>query len=146
MSFQLGMGLGRQNHALAPHSRSLALRICNFLRNRLGLAIDKVIHHDNVIIAVIVRTWSDVACGDSHAGDPRVVIYDAEERQTSIARRGWGKTAEQELAVSIEKCNQRAGSAVALLFARATPIRLIDVGEDRPEAPYGCWNSSIKSG
>jgi hypothetical protein len=52
----------------------------------LGLAIDKVIHHDDVILDVIVRTWGGVSCGDPHAGDLSVVINDTEERETSIAR------------------------------------------------------------
>jgi hypothetical protein len=45
----------------------------------VGLAIDKVIHHDNVILVVIVWTWGGVPGRDPHAGDPGVGVYDAEE-------------------------------------------------------------------
>jgi hypothetical protein len=45
----------------------------------VGLAIDEVIHHDNVIFVVIVRTWGGVTCRDPHTGDPGVVIHNAEE-------------------------------------------------------------------
>lgn len=49
------------------------------LGKRMGLAIDKVIHHDNVILAVIIRAWGGVPCGDPHVGDPGIVKYNAEE-------------------------------------------------------------------
>ena len=59
-------------------SRSLVFPLVR-LGKRVGLAIDKVIHHDNVILAVIVRTWGGVPGHDPHAGDPGVVINHAEE-------------------------------------------------------------------
>src|SRR5262245_48318406 len=34
------------------------------LRKRVGLAIDKVIHHDDVILVVIIRTWRSIAGDD----------------------------------------------------------------------------------
>ena len=66
----------RQGRRSLDHSSSYWVT----LGKRIGLAIDKVIHHDDVILAVIVRTWGGVPCRDPHAGDPSVVINDAEER------------------------------------------------------------------
>jgi hypothetical protein len=64
----------RQDRRTVDHSSS-----DSDLGKRVGLAIDKVIHHDNVIFIVIVRTWGGVPGRDPHASDPGVVIYDAEE-------------------------------------------------------------------
>ena len=50
------------------------------LGKRMRLAIDKIIHHDDVILAIIVRTRGSVTCCNSHAGYPSIVIYDAEKR------------------------------------------------------------------
>lgn len=113
-----------------------------FLWKSHGFAVDKVIHHDDVIFAVIIRTWGNVAGRNPHPSDPSVVKFDAEERLISVARRGWDKTAEQQLAVDTEKLHQRAGAAVAALFAGTTAIRLIDVSEDCAEATNCCWRIS----
>lgn len=109
----------------------------------MGLTVDKVVHHDDVICLVIVRTWSNIAGRNPHAGDPRVVEFDPEERKTSITRRGWHKATEQQPAVSTEKLHQRARFAVALFCAWTTAIGLIDVGEDRTKTSNRCANFSI---
>jgi hypothetical protein len=108
----------------------------------MRLAINKIIHHDDVILAVVVRTWSNVACCNSHAGYTSIVKYDTEKRDISITWRRWDKTAEQQLAVGAEILHPRAGSTVAVLFARATSIRLIDVSEDCAEATNSRRNAS----
>jgi len=108
----------------------------------MRLAINKIIHHDDVIFAVIIRSWRRVAGCDSHASYPSIVEYDAEERQIPITWRRWDKTAEQQFAISAEKLHQRAGSTVAVFFAWATPIRLIDVSEDCAEATNTGRNTS----
>jgi hypothetical protein len=45
----------------------------------LGLAVEEVIHHDDVMLSPIVRPWGHIAARDPHAGDTRVVEDDAEE-------------------------------------------------------------------
>src|SRR5207237_9862184 len=90
--FQMRMVWVRQGHSSLPHPRSLALPIV-VLRKRLRLAIDKVIHHDDVILPVIVRTWGNVACRNPHPRNPSIAIDDAKERQTPIASRGRDKAA-----------------------------------------------------
>jgi hypothetical protein len=82
------------------------------LRKRLGLAVNKIVHCDDVMFRVIIRPGGNVARSDSHTGNPRIAKYDTEERLAPIAWRGWHRTAEQELAVDTEKLYQRAGSAV----------------------------------
>ena len=49
------------------------------LRKRLRLAVDKVIHHDDVVLTVIVRTWRLITTRDSHPRYSSVVKNDAEE-------------------------------------------------------------------
>src|SRR5215217_3454099 len=100
------------------------------LRKIFWLAIDKVVHYDDVVIAVVVRTWRNIACSDPHTNDPSVAKFDTEERLTPITGRCGYKTAEQELTVDSEKFYERACSAIPSLFARTTAIWLIDVGEN----------------
>src|SRR6185369_2577809 len=133
---------GRQNNAWRPNRASSRFLFVVSLWKRQGFSVDKVIHHDDVIFAVIVRTWGDVAGRDPHASDPGVVKFDAEERLISIARRGGDKTAEQQLAVDTEKLHQRAGVAVSALFAGTAAIRLIDVSENCAKATNCCWSIS----
>ena len=51
------------------------------------LAIDEVIHDDDVVFPVIIRPWGDVAARDPHPGDACVIELDAEQGQAPIARR-----------------------------------------------------------
>ncbi len=60
----------------------------------LWLAVDEVIHHDDVMLRIIVRSWGNVAGRDPNRRDAGVVKLDAEKRQVSIARRGRNETAE----------------------------------------------------
>ena len=105
----------------------------------LWLAVDKVIHHDDVLLLIIIRPRGDVAGRDPHPRDARVVKHDAEEGKAPIARRGRDETAEHQLAVGVEVLDQRAGPTVSLLLARPAPIRLVNVCEDRAEATDRCW-------
>ena len=66
---------------------------------RLGFAVDEVIHHNDVMFPVIVRPRDDVAARDPHPGDARIVEHDAEERQAAITRRGRGKATEEQRAI-----------------------------------------------
>ena len=104
----------------------------------LWLAVDEVIHHDDVLFPIIIRPRGDVAARDPHPGDARVVKHDAEEGQAPIARRGRDEAAEQQLAVGVEVLHQRAGPTVSALLARPAPIRLVNVREDRAEASDRC--------
>ena len=104
------------------------------LRLRLWLAVDKVIHHDDVTLAIIIRARGDVATRDPHPRDERLVKHDAEEGKTPIARRSRDETTKQHLAVGAEVFNQRARATISSLLARPAPIRLVNVCEDRAEA------------
>ena len=70
-------------------------------RQGLGLAVEKVIHHDAVIRGIIIWPWGDGTGGDPHPGDARVVKHDPEERQGPITGRGRNDPAEEQLAVSV---------------------------------------------
>src|SRR5215471_7043596 len=96
----------------------------------LGLAVDEVIHHDNVLITTIIRPWGDIAARDSHPGDAGVLKYDTEEGKASIARRGRDEAAEQQVAVGVEVLHERAVLTVTVLLAGTAPIRLVNVCED----------------
>ena len=112
----------------------------------LGLAVDKVIHHDDVVLAVIIRSRGNVAGCDLDPRDARVVKHDAEEGQAPIARRGRDETAEYQFTAAVEVLDQGAGPAVSVLLARPAPIRLVNVGKDRAEASDYCWASPIGAG
>ena len=109
----------------------------------MGLSINEVVHHDNVVRLVVVRTRCNIACRDPYTGDSGIVKLDPEEGKTSITRGSRDKTAEQQTAVSTEKLEQRACSAVATLRAWTTTVGLIDVSEDRTEAGNYRSRSSV---
>jgi hypothetical protein len=73
----------------------LGLPGLDVLRQRFRFAVDKVIHHDDVIFAVIVWTRDSVSLRDPHAGDPSIIEFHAEERETSVAGAGGNITTEQ---------------------------------------------------
>ena len=58
----------------------------------LGLAVDEVIHHDDVMPAIIIRTRG-LTSRNPDRRDARVVEFDTDEGQACIARRGRDKTA-----------------------------------------------------
>jgi hypothetical protein len=68
----------------------------------LWLAVDKVIHHDDVSLFIIIRPRRDVAGCDPDPRDARVVKHDAEEGKAPIARRGRNETAEDQPAIHVE--------------------------------------------
>jgi hypothetical protein len=109
----------------------------------MGLSINEVVHHDDVVCFAVVRTWRNITSRDPHTGDSRIVELDPEERKTSITRRGRDKTAEQQTAISTEKLEQRACTTVAVFRAWTTTVGLIDVSEDRTEAGNGRSSSSV---
>src|SRR4029077_5686821 len=100
---------------------------------RLRLAIEEVIHHDDVMRPIIIRPRRSIAARDPDSGDARVAKDDAEERKTSISRRGWDKVTEGPPPVGAEALDQRAGFAVSVCIARPAPIRQVNVREDRTE-------------
>jgi hypothetical protein len=109
----------------------------------MWLAIDEVVHHDDVDRSSINRTGSDIACNNPHAGVSRVVELDPEERKTSIAGRGRDKTAEQQTPIGAEKLDQRTCVTVAVFRTWTTTVGLIDVSEDRTEAGNRCSSASV---
>ena len=70
------------------------------LRKKLWLAVDEVVHHDNVMVPIIVRTWGNVAGLDHDRRDAGVVKHDPEEGEASMARRSRNETAEDEFCPS----------------------------------------------
>jgi hypothetical protein len=53
----------------------------------LWLAVDEVIHHDDVVLLIVVRARGNVAGFDVDPRNPGVVKHDAKEGQASITRR-----------------------------------------------------------
>jgi hypothetical protein len=101
------------------------------LWNALWFTVDEVIHHDDVMFPIIIRTRGSVAASDAHPRNARVARHNAEEGKAPVARRGGDEAAEQQLAIDAEVLNQRAGLAVAALAARPAPIRQVNIREDR---------------
>ena len=114
-----------------------------FSLKELWLAVDEVVHHDDVMPAIVVRPRGNVAGFDPDRRDARVVKHDAEEGQAPVSRRCWDETAEQQIAVRIEVLDQRAGMAVTALAARSAAIWLVNVCEDRAERSDLCCDSAV---
>jgi hypothetical protein len=87
------MGLGRCVQ-FGRRFHSIHRGILPPLLKELWLAVDEVIHHDDVMAAIVIRSRGNVACFDSDPRDERVVKHDAEEGLASIARRGRDEAAE----------------------------------------------------
>jgi hypothetical protein len=110
----------------------------SFPLKELWLAVDEVVHHDDVMPAIIIWPRGNVAGFDPDPRNARVGKHDAEEGQASITRRSRDETAEQQIAVGIEVIDQRAGMAVSVFPARSAAIRLVNVCEDRAEGSDFC--------
>jgi hypothetical protein len=54
--------------------------------NDLWLAVDEVVHHDDVMVLIVIRPRGNVAGFDQDRRDAGVVKLDPEEGQVSIAR------------------------------------------------------------
>ena len=64
------------------------------LLKKLWLAVDEVVHHHDVMLAIVIRPRGNVAGRNPNRRDAGVIKLDAEEGQASIARRGRNETAE----------------------------------------------------
>ena len=112
----------------------------------MWLAIDKVIHHDNVYFPVI-RPRSHLTGCDPDSCDARVIKEDAQEGKARITWRSRDETAEYQHAVAVEVLHPRAGPArVRAPPARPDPIRFVNICENRAEATDRCWRSPIGAG
>ena len=109
------------------------------LRNKLWLAVDEIVHHDNVMAPIIVRTRGNVTGLDHDRRDAGVVKHDAEEGEGSIARRRRNETGEDEFAVSVEVLDARA----SMRHARSNAIWLINICEHRAETSNCCRDEAI---
>jgi len=136
------MGLGRRVQ-VGRRFQSIYRRISPFSVKELWLTVEEVVHHDDVMAAIVIRSRGNVAGRDLDGCDARILKHDAEEGQTTIARRGRDETAEYQFAVPIEVLDQRAGAAVSALRARAAAIWLVNVCKDRAEASDCCRGSAI---
>src|SRR5262245_36411058 len=110
------------------------------------LVIDKLVHHDEVVLSLTARIWGNVTCSDSHSCDSSIVVYNAEERQTAIARCGRNKTAEQRFAVGVEKLHASAGALFAVFLDWATLIGLRNLSKDSAKASNCCSSISLSAG
>lgn len=87
---QSGNSCGARSHSFRGKSqRTLKLR------KGLRLAVDEVIHHDDVVPAIVIGPRRNVASVDPHLGDQRIAEHDSEERQTPIALRGRDEAPQQ---------------------------------------------------
>ena len=64
------------------------------LVNELWLAVDEIVHHDDVVLLIVVRSRGNVAGRDPNRRDAGIVKLDAEKGQVSIAGRRRNETAE----------------------------------------------------
>src|SRR5436309_1644846 len=101
--------------------------------NGLRFAVEEVIHHDNVVLPLIIRPRRHGAARDPHAGNACVVEDDAEKGEACIAWRGRDGTAEDQVTFGAEVFDPRARLPVSTLLAGSAPVRLVDVREDRAE-------------
>src|SRR5262245_55559004 len=99
----------------------------------LRLPIEKVIHHDDISLLIVIRPRGDVATRDPHPGDARVAKDDAKEGKAGIARRGRDEAAKEQVAVSAKVLDQRAGLPVSVLLGWPVSIRMVHVCEDCTE-------------
>ena len=84
------------------------------LLKELWLAVDEVVHHDDVMVAIVIRSRGNIAGFDPYPRDASVIKHDAEEGQVSVARRSRDETAEQQ-SPSVSKYSI---SVLALRFPR----------------------------
>ena len=92
--YSLGsMGWGRCVQVSGASIVSTVEFICPYLKE-LWLAVDEVVHHDDVVAFIVVWTRGNVAGLDPDRGDAGVIKHNAEEGQASIARGGRDETAE----------------------------------------------------
>src|SRR5438046_587505 len=101
--------------------------------NGLRFAVEEVVHHDNVVLPLIIRPWRHGAARDPHAGNACVVEDDAEKGEACIAWRGRDGTAEEQVIVGAEVFDPRARLPVSTLLAGSAPVRLVEVRADRAE-------------
>ena len=62
------------------------------LLDELWLAIDEIVHHDDVLVLTVVRPRGNVTGLDPNRCDASVIKLDGEEGEVSIARRGRNET------------------------------------------------------
>ena len=108
------------------------------LVNELWLAVDEIVHHDDVVLLIVVRSRGNVAGCDANRRDASIIKLDAEEGQVSIARRGRNETAEYQGAVSVKVLDVRAP-----FHGSSNAIWLIDICEYSAEASDCCRSSAI---
>ena len=113
------------------------------LLNDLWLAVDEVVHHDDVMLPIVVRPRGNVAGLDPDRRDAGVIKLDAEEGQASIARRGRNGTAEYKPAVLVEVLDERARLAAVRVALEPAAIWLVNICEHRAEASYCCRGIAI---
>jgi hypothetical protein len=105
-------------------------------RSRDRLAVDKVIHHHNIVFLIIIRAWCRVAGCDPDSCDERLFEHDAGKGKARIAWRSRDETAEQHLVVGAEILNQRA---------RLTVLSLLTVSSLRAMPLPSGWSTSVKT-
>src|SRR4051794_12387433 len=108
------------------------------LLKELWLAIDEVVHHDDVMALIIIWPWRNVAGLNPDECDAGIIKLDGEEGQVSIAWRGGNRTAEYQSAVLAEVLDERARLVVAACRAKRAAVRLVYICEHHAEASNCC--------
>jgi hypothetical protein len=113
------------------------------LSQGLWLAIDEVIHHNDILFPNVIRPRGNATGCDPDSRDARIIEHDSEEGLAPIARRGWDEAAEYARTELVEVLDQRAGAAVSVFRTRAAAVWQVNACEDRSEAPDRCCDTTI---
>lgn len=117
------------------------LTLTSVSKKGLWLAVDEVVHHHNVMVGIIIRSWSVVAGYDPDDSDPWIGEHDPEEGEVSITGRGRHSAGEYPLPAAVETLED--GTSVSL---SVSSIRLINVCEDRTETGDRGWLGAVGTG
>src|SRR5262245_14219737 len=112
------------------------------LLKQLRFAVDKVVHHDNIMSSIVVRSWGNVARLDPDRRDAGVIKLDAEKGHPPISRGSRNESSVQQATVSAEVFDERGRWVVGDARARRA-VWLINICEHRAESPDSCRGSAI---
>ena len=132
----------------APQDQSILRGVLSSWCHVYGLrfAVEKIIHHDNVMCSIVIWPRRSVAARNPHSGDTRIGEDDSQEGKTSVARRGCDKAAVDQASVGAEALDARTRLTVSVFISGTASIRQVNVREDRAEAAHLCRHSPIGAG
>src|SRR5262245_15976696 len=121
--------VGRRLHSIYDKSPPQLVK-------QLWFAIDEIVHHNDVMLFVVVRPGCNVTGLDAHSCDACVVKDNAEEGQAVGVRRGRDEAGEYQVTVFVEVLEPGAGAPAAWG---------VYVCKDCAEAAHGCWLKTIST-